>query len=117
MPIFTILKYRQETPLAEIFYPIVLPTELWSLFVNIASIPGQVWAGKRKRNQKSTFIFLHSDAPHFIKIKDFLRRTIVKVGMRVDSNVFAAFLTLDAELLFSACRFFHASSLSDRCQD
>ena len=86
MPIFTILKYRQETPLAEIFYPIVLPTELWSLFVNIASIPGQVWAGKRKRNQKSTFIFLHSDAPHFIKIEDFLRRTIVKVGMRVDSN-------------------------------
>jgi hypothetical protein len=75
-----------------------------------------VRAGKGKRKQKGTVFFLHAAAPQLIKIDDFLRRTIVKVGMRVDGNVSAAFLTLDTELLFSTLRFFHAASLSERCR-
>ena len=116
MPLFTFFKCRPETLVAEIFYPLVLPAGLWPLFVNAASILGQMWAGQREREQKRTFLFLHFAAPHFIKSEDFLHRTFVKVGMRVDGNISAAFLTLDTELLLSTFRFFHATSLSDKCR-
>ncbi len=50
---------------------------------------------------------MHTDAPHFIKLKDFLLGTLVKVRMRVDTYVSAALLAFQTELLFPALRLFH----------